>query len=494
MNPVLTDNLQEIYYASRKTPQGTPLPLVANYWGTRVYVASRGWGKLWCWFYDLVEFFYGTSERAANLKTSIQKTHELFQQVSKNYQSFIQTYKSHLNLKLKREDTRTLLAAKNAICEWQQSIMPFVKKMKNAPDERLLQLLEKRVSDTENAQTAPFTSPEAKTLSYCFKAIQFENAFPDLPFRTLMAAGAPDETLQEAEEFNIVRLRDQLNAKGNVEIVRKGLKGMVALWNEGRNEKIDALKIHAFLFLNECTIYSQAEDIKTTFLPGETVVFNDKTLTIDQHHSTSTDGHQVKAYTLQENPDKFLLVGKNKLHFHIRQIQEKIQEQTDQRSQFSAKLLEVSKNGRFALMKRAPLLSDLLKEPWKTKSNPNNAIDGDDRPLAKAIAALIKKCLTIDKIPNNLKTLPWLVIDTKVDIEDETGASFTSVLKSLSPVKLAASPQVTVKRLISMDPTTCKPFSTVEIHAFISACAAGNGIIRLFLVKESTLEAREMVS
>ena len=138
MRPLLRQNLQEIWSAVNATSPSNekPLPLVANYAGTRLYDARGGFGRLWSWFYSIIGIFGGSEIKNEKLRRAVVHTHNVFQSQLEDLQPVVQDYQEHLQNLSKGFDFKEsdFGDSKRKIIEWNLSTRQFVKLMQKQTD------------------------------------------------------------------------------------------------------------------------------------------------------------------------------------------------------------------------------------------------------------------------------------------------------------------------------------------------------------------------
>lgn len=181
----LPDNLLEIYYAvHNKTPASTRL--VANVCGTRVYDASRGWGRLWRYFWTLVGIFIGDSKKIRALHQAMLKTQKTFQQ---NLPYLEQQMKSYQDCVTGQCDSGRVLnpsivrEAESAIKLFNDATLPLLKLAKKNTNPVLAQLFKEHFAKDIEAGQQPF---DTKFVDACaeyqdlidLQSLMFENPLP----------------------------------------------------------------------------------------------------------------------------------------------------------------------------------------------------------------------------------------------------------------------------------------------------------------------------
>jgi hypothetical protein len=124
---LIADNLREVYIASHD-PQVIEPQLVADFSGSRIYHASAGWGRVWKWFYNMVDFLCGSNFNESKLCQALEKTQKLISQqldLIKEHVLAYQTYieKSSLSLPFSEE---TYHLARKKITAWNLATGPFI--------------------------------------------------------------------------------------------------------------------------------------------------------------------------------------------------------------------------------------------------------------------------------------------------------------------------------------------------------------------------------
>ena len=109
------------------------LYLVANLSGTRIYDSTRGWGRLWRWFYRIIDRLTLQNYRLSKLQQAVEYTHRIFQEQLISLRQHMTCYETYLQ---KAGGGYEIIEgpvhdARKGIRLWNQSTLPFVKLMRH---------------------------------------------------------------------------------------------------------------------------------------------------------------------------------------------------------------------------------------------------------------------------------------------------------------------------------------------------------------------------
>lgn len=124
----LGNNLQNMYSASYNT-ELTADRFVPNLSGTLIYDASRGMGRFWRIFYQVVCFFIGQDFKLIRLQAAVQKTHQIFQEQLKNITPHMERFQKYLGEICEGGNVveTNMQETLKAITEWNDATHPFLK-------------------------------------------------------------------------------------------------------------------------------------------------------------------------------------------------------------------------------------------------------------------------------------------------------------------------------------------------------------------------------
>lgn len=449
----LKSNLQEIYYAAQ-AHGNTALPLVANYSGTHIYDATRGWGRLWLWIYNVTAWFTTHDLRLEKLKQAILHTHKLFHTQLTNTLPHISAYQTYLKqagngYEPKEYDYHN---ARKQITIWNSSTRPFLHLIKKHSHPYLNNLLHFCFEDKFTSPTKLFTTPSQLRLRQYLKIIDLEGIsqgpLPLYIFKKIMRK----KPLNSFENKELDRWIKKINGlKIPVHILHKGLSSLCLQYKKP-SETHSPEKLELSLEERGCTIL-QCDDPK--HLKWRQKAKKDTSFQIDQKQltlkselfPTSNKATQDVTHAYAVDNDAYIaLIAQNRAALGLRNLKHT---SANTCGIECASFIGITKDERIGLLER---LKPIDSKQW---TSTESKINPQDTPLITALSDLLKAM-----VQQNLTISP-LSLDTLMI--DKNGR-----LKSTKPLKEL-------------------PFDFNAIDDFLRACSGNNTTIFEHLLKLSGL-------
>jgi len=153
---LLQCNLREIYAASQRYDKK---PLVPNLFGTRLYSKNfLGWGRLWKWFFDLLEIFGNTSFKEKKIKQALRLTHTIFFQELDRASKSAKRYENYL----KGESKGSISPERRVLFKWEKATKTFLHAFKKETFSKLNAIVYSELP--KDPLKNPFSSPEQEIL------------------------------------------------------------------------------------------------------------------------------------------------------------------------------------------------------------------------------------------------------------------------------------------------------------------------------------------
>lgn len=389
-NLCLRDNLYEMYTAAHVN-NGKKLDLVPNLFGTRIYLASSGWGKFWRWFFDFIAFFIrffsslpeNYFEKSCMLRAMC-FTHRIFFSELKRACRAADNYECYLQQGCPQNFSHR--HARLALLVWHEATVTFLKLLKRCTHNQLHQQIQ--IGFSENLARAPFECrTAAKRMKGLYAVAKLEGLLQEsLPLELLQkVTGKQSLTIWEnkllrrfarkidkyCSKMGSRALHDAVNA-----IAHNVLKDQIPPDN-----KPVALGLQMALIEKGCNFFL-AEDShqvrkRDALQPGDRIVCDGRELILGEliHEKVSGDAERHMIYSLVNEPDLVLSIPWGR----IAHIEKEIEEFHSWGIE-SVRSEYIDPKGRFALKER--LYFPLNSHEWKS-------CDGKLHPEDHAIASLI---------------------------------------------------------------------------------------------------------
>lgn len=406
---ILRDNLQEIEHAVRNR-QGCGLRLVANFFGNRIYDSSRGWGRLWVWFYRFVDWVQHKNNdlRLDRLKQAIVNTHNLFQSQLPQIENHIASYESYLRQAGSGYSVleNQFHAARSAIIFWNQSYAPFLRLMKqvNCPKlEKLFRLsFEGRSSQSDAAVL--WANPFAEQLKAFQKVIDVEGLscgpLPLEVFKKILRK----KPLNSIDNKNLDRWIGKISkVPGCVNRVHGMLLAVATRYSKAGKEDgkhADWVVLEAFLEDKGCSVFQQQDPKhilwQQALKKGMILSQGDEEFVLAHEILPSASGSEnTRVFALEKPSAQVLLAPQNKTALAIRRFR------GSAGNGFAvepAKILGIFDDGRWGTMER---LQPLGSRKWASAFG---SLSPEDISLVNVLAGLLEWLVKKNCTPSNFSS------------------------------------------------------------------------------------------
>lgn len=430
------------------------LPLVASSSGTYIYNTKYGWGRVWSWYYIIVNILTGHDRRLDSLKHAIVKTHVIFLNQIEVLRSSLERYEEYLKqlssgYAVKENDYNP---SREAITCWNLATKPFLTSigtMLQPIHPRLISLFNYCFEDQKNLSEIFSTSTIVQAAVFQ-EIIDLEGVcgapLPLMVFKKILK----EKPLNSIDHKEIGRWINRVNqANVSVDALHRGLSAIASQYQLG------PAVLELFLLEKGCSILLQPDPKQLHWrqqLCIGAVLHEEKNL-VDEIEivlgneinpsRAKIDCHRV--FTIRDDPKKVAVIPTNRALLAIEQLQGndswlKIE---------TARYEYISENGKFALI---PRLRSLNSFKW---SSADDIISTEDILLVEKLTGVVKECIKQNQTPLNF-TPKTLMFDDAYN------------LKTLKPL---------CKELFDFD----------LLEEFVRACAGGNEIVFQYIMKQSGL-------
>ncbi len=403
---LLRDNFQEIYHSLHASKVGT-VNLIANFSGRRVYDSTRGWGRIWLWFYRIVDWLTQTDMRLEKLKKAILTTYAIFHRQLPAIEKHGAAYESYLKLAGNGyavvEDKYH--AARRAILFWNRSYAPFLKLMQRIHSPKLEKLF--RLTFKGRKQPAApadlWIDPEAAKLKACRHVIDVEGMtggpLPLEVFKKIFKK----KPLNAIDGKNLNRWISKINkvpdSVRHVHGMACAIAERYAKGAEGEQHPQWAI-LESFLEDKGCTVFQQQDAKHTQWrrsLKNGTVLKGKRISYVLGRELLSSDASSdnTRVFALERPLGQVLLAAQNRSALALRSF--KRQPGNDFAIE-PVQLLDVDVNGLWATMEQ---LRDFGSRTWMSG---HNGISGEDRPLLNSLTAFLSSMVKHNCTPAGFST------------------------------------------------------------------------------------------
>jgi hypothetical protein len=397
----LGNNLKETW-ALANCSNADDVPLVPNLSGTKLYISSSGWGRLWRWFFDYYSIFYGTSLEQCKLHHAIDLTRHSFLHHLKAVQEDAFRYRAYLTRLSQKEpaDENKMHRYRKSIKAWNTSIYPTYKAIKNLENSLLVETHIKQ-------HILPLhIEPEAiKDIRRCQKIIALEGILEEpLPIEILYLASL-DEELTFNQEKVLKRFVKKVN-RSSTEITMRSfhrtMSDLIALFKRAQPDtKPDLANLELMLSRYGWDLYIQPDkvhmDWRDTCAPGQTYYCNGREIILGEElPSVEHEEDYNRVFTVKNDDSLIVSIGINEA---IHPLKRRVAKDSEW-GIHSAAYIDVCP--KFALIEK-------LKDPinswsWKSPSiicAENEFFDKADQHVAKPLALLARWFIQENRIPTN---------------------------------------------------------------------------------------------
>ena len=461
-NPLLENNFREIYQVI-KSPSELIRPLVADISGKRLYDSRYGWGRLWCWFYRVIEWVSPNDRHSERLQRAILHTHSIFRRELSRIQKPLSQYLEYLEKcgKGYSVSEAAYFPARKSITKWNDATNYFLKLIQNTDAVKLLfqSICSNLPPLSFKVQNKPgYNFSFTRDCRSCQKIIDLEGLLGEpLPLSILkkIIRNIPPNAIDQKE---LIKWTDKIE-KLNIEAkpVHKALKAVVLRYakkNKSR-EIFPKTLTDVELYLEDygCKVF-QKPDIKhlkwrQNLKKRTKFTLNNREIILGNEIFPKQSGSdQTRAYYVEGQPNRVALIAQNNIALPLRDLRMR---QENHFGMEPALFLDISSDGRIALIERLKALNTLQ---W---TSANGQLSPEDGPIVNKLSNLVKEFAAHNFTPSNFSSAS-LMFDEQLQ------------LKFLKPLKKGL-------------------FDFNALEDFISECSAGNPTIFKEMMAKSGLNS-----
>jgi hypothetical protein len=445
---LLGSNLREIFVAIHDD-NSQELDLVPNGFGTRLYHVSEGWGRLWKWFFNIIELFIGEGFEKEKLQEALEKTHTIFKKEVSSIQEHIKNYNSYLQAII---DGNMVKESYHDVCHsitnWYRETAVFTSLAQRKENEKLSKLFQQHYNMEEFPFSCTYDEQELQKIQ---KIIDLEGLFQKpLPLFILKKlATAQEITESESQKLQSWIAKINKNDRIDLEIFHEGLRACVDCFST-KQPPADLSILELALADRKCELFDRPDQAhmrwRKSLKSGDNIQCNGKQIKIGDPVGakfTELDRHII--FTVEDDPQEIIVIGINKavLSLEYRIMQDKCA------GTYFPNYIDVDAQGICARVER--LKRSLDRVVWVG----SDSLDPTDKNTAEPIANLMKY---------------W--IKNKITLQDMSLKNF--MFSNDDILKYAK-----INFPVDID--------YIALEDFVLACSKGNLAIFLYLVKNSTL-------
>lgn len=415
---LLNNNLREIYNAAHDK-NVEKMQLVSDFSGTRVYHASSGWGRLWKWFFNAVDFVFGTDLKLKKLNMAMKKTQKIFQEHLVNTRTHLKTYRSYLEKKsigISLNEKKYHMARRK-ITSWNRATAPFIQAFLYESNEKVSKVTARFFSGAFFDDN----SSDLQSLSTLQHLIDLEGYLhKPLPlelFVKLACGKKPkDKDLKNIGEW--IRQHNKKKSPLSIRPFHLALKSLFVDMKKyeffknqltttpGKNS--DLVRIEMALSELGLKIFTQKDPVhikwRSGLKPGSVLQYSGEAITLGEQlgkKDSKKDNNLI--FSIQGDPDKVIVIGINQA---ILELKKKVDEE-DSWCLHSAECIGIASSGDFAIYER--LQGSLENHTWVTNKG---WVDHQDSDILTPIQNMLKWMIKQDLTPQRLN-LKFLRFDKK---------------------------------------------------------------------------------
>lgn len=439
---LLEDNFKEIYH-SVKYPSIHPIPLTANCWGTRVYDSRYGWGRIWRWFYQVLEWATGNDWHLKTLKRAMLHTHKVFHLELAKVQKALNHYLEYLKKcgKGYSVSERHYFSSRECMTKWNNATKPFLKMLQTTSLEKFFP--EHVVSELP---VSSYCSSSIPALHICQKIIDLEGrtgeSLPLAILKKVIREIPPNAMDQKDLDRWLIKI-ERKNISGNA--VHKALHALILFYaknKEGKRTYQESLaSLEGYLEDRGCLVFQQ-NDVKhlkwrQSLERGTVLPLNVSKIILGKELFPKISGSdKTRAYTVEGRNDVVALIANNCMTLPLRNLRMKKERHVGMEP---ALFLDLSTDGRVALMERFKAIG---AHQWTTK---DNFLSKEDKPIIEILSRMIQGFVKQGITPSDFSP-SYLMLTEKMELK-------------------------------FLKPSSRKPFDFNAIEDFIFECAAGNRFV-----------------
>ena len=451
---LLEDNFKEIYH-SVKYPSKHPFPLTANYWGTRVYDSRYGWGRVWRWFYQIVEWATGNDWHLKTFKRAMLYTHAVFQLELVKVQKALSHYLEYLKKCGKGYSVPEAhyFSARECLTKWNRATKPFLKMLQTTSLEKYFP---KHV--VSELPVSSYCSSSIPALPVCQKIIDLEGrAGGPLPLAILkkVIREIPPNTMDQKDLDRWLIKIEKKTIPGNA--VHKALQALILFYTKNKEGKRmhqeNLASLEGYLEDRGCHVFQQNDakhlQWRQSLEKGTVLPLNLSEIILGEELFPKISGSdKTRAYTVEGRNDVVALIANNCMALPLRNLRMKKEKHPGMEP---ALFLDQSPDGRVALLEKFKAIG---AHKWTTQ---DNLISKEDRPIIEILSKMIQGFIKQGITPSDFSP-SYLMLTEKMELK-------------------------------FLKPSSKKLFDFNAIEDFIFECAAGNHFIFQELMVKSGMSS-----
>lgn len=372
---LIRDNFQEIYHAVSSKQADGSVNLVANFFGTRIYDSRVGWGRVWRWFYIIIDKLIHHDYRYDRFKKAILHTHCLYHRAIFQLRIHLNSYENYLKLSgggypVSEEE---ISRSRREISLCHRSFSPFIKLMKKDSFARLGKIFHSCFSNKKSKKEmeALWLSPEIENMESLQKVIELEGAVQGpLPleiFKKIIRGKALNVLDERSLDIWVKKLNNHLTS---VDKVHQAIREIVKRY-AGASASVDVqtAQLEGFLEEKGCCIFEREDPIhmrwRSRLKVGDNLIYKNEKLTLGQRINCGVD-RSLQVFTIENEPDKLVIIGQNSVMLSLRKYWNKMTEG------FGVEPLEISEifeEGRCGMIDKVEVISG---RKWESIKNDKN--------------------------------------------------------------------------------------------------------------------------
>lgn len=427
--PLLRSNLQELWCAAKTTPHDLkePLPVVASYFTNNIYDSRSGYGRFWKWIYSIAAYLQYEDLEKESLKRAMQATQEIYLQTldeaHKSSAAYLEMFQSRANGE--EIDTKAYVKAQQHIVEWNLSTRPFIRLLqKNSDIEDRITHVALRALFLDNLYTDLnfFTStPKYQPTLDSYRILALENSrIPSLtiPLQALLNSLEPNPPQEDSGKIK-TWIADLNASRLPLRLFKHAIDAIISAYGD-KQVNSSCVELHKQFHKLGLNIYEQDDPKSVALLPGTEILFDRTKCTILESLDAPGAKRDFQSYTLVDQPEKILVVGKNKMTLAMKPFLKVhriiINTMPDIPRIFS-------KNGLYCIVDG---LIPLQSYKWTASDGKMNEAD---KTKASRLGVFLNDCAHYNhKMPQGLMTNAWFYCResyvVSLDIPDQMHSNF----------------------------------------------------------------------
>jgi len=286
----LTEAFLEIQAASN-----TKSDLVTNIQGTKLYAASKGWGRLWRLFYRFICIALGEQYRIRKVQKVLRRCSAAYQRMLPSIEQAHCRYQELLcsAIEGRNYDRNAYKQNCRTICEWYHHVRPLVKQLYTHSS--AMQTLLRRYDTGFKESFLSSTLPRLKTAKRCKKIIDLERLSEKLtPYDSLRECAFNRAINGRDEKLHLRRWFHAVESKLTVGLFHKALKHLVKHLKRFHVSEASGQpslqQLEVALSQLGCKLFQQRDEThhewRTSLKPGDSIQCNNRLLILGERLGT----------------------------------------------------------------------------------------------------------------------------------------------------------------------------------------------------------------